>query len=118
MTDTKTKSQHRKLTQDELLAELLAQFGDDPMNWAFQCPSCDTVTTGQDLRDALKAHPRTNRNGEKTVTSDLLGQECIGRTDPDQGCNWAAYGLFRGPWEVTLNDGESMWCFPIAAEVK
>lgn len=109
-----TTSQHRKLTQDELLAELRAAYGDDPMQWAFACPNCKTVTTGQALSDALKAYPRQRRNGERTITSDLLGTECIGRTDPEQGCNWAAYGLFRGPWEVELSSGESMWCFPIA----
>lgn len=110
---------HRKLTQEELLAELVEAHGSDPKNWAFTCPSCNTVTTTTELSAALKAHPRTViATGDAVVASDLLGQECIGRTDPDQGCDWCAYGLFRGPWEVTLTTGKSMWCFPIAPKQK
>lgn len=109
-----TSFEYRKLTQNQLLAEVRERFGDDPMDWAFTCPTCQTVTTGRELSDALKAYPRRNRNGDKTITSDLLGRECIGRTHPEMGCDWAAYGLFRGPWEVELPDGESQWCFPIA----
>lgn len=107
---------HRQLTQEALLAELRAAYGDDPMNWAFTCPSCNTITTGAQLSAALKTHPRTdNRTGDRVITSDILGQECIGRTDPEQGCDWAAYGLFRGPWEIALPNGNTLWGFPIAA---
>jgi hypothetical protein len=37
------------------------------------------------------------------------GQECIGRTlrraDPpgvERGCDWTAYGLIPGPWEIVF----------------
>lgn len=113
---------YRKLTQKQLLAELHEAYGENPMGWAFQCPTCKTVTTGQQLSDALKAHPRYRRDSDnvttKVITSDVLGQECIGRTDPHVGCDWAAYGLFRGPWEVETSPGKSMWCFPIAPMAK
>ncbi len=114
---------HRKLTQDELLAEARARFGDDPMQWAFQCPHCKDIATGQDFRDALKEHPRTHsRSGEAVIASDVIGQECIGRTlgalkkdgPTGRGCDWAAYGLFPGPWEIVLPDGRSMYGFPLA----
>jgi hypothetical protein len=105
---------YRKLTQDELVAQLRARYGDDPMQWAFICPTCKTVTTGQMMSDALKAYPSHRRTGEKIITSDVLGRECIGRTDPDQGCDWAAYGLFKGPWEVEIEKDKTMYCFPIA----
>ncbi|MGC9540212.1 VVA0879 family protein [Streptomyces sp. UG1] len=110
---------HRKLTQAELVDEAIERFGDDPLKWAFQCPSCGDIATGQDFRDALKEHPRTNRNGE-VIASDVLGQECIGRTlgalegRKTRGCNWAAYGLIRGPWEIALPDGRSVYGFPLA----
>lgn len=106
----------RKITQDELVRELRDRCGDDPMRWAFQCPNCKDVATGQDFHDAL-----AESGGN---ASDHLGQECIGRrlgaltrsAEPyrGRGCDWAAYGLFRGPWLVTLPDGKEIGCFPIA----
>ena len=106
----------RKLTQDELLTELHERCGTDPMQWAFICPNCETITTSQEMANALKAYPQQNRSGNPVIASDVIGQECIGRIDPDQGCNWAAFGLFRGPWEIELPNGDSMWCFPIASK--
>lgn len=122
MTDT---ASHRKLTQEELLNEARDRFGDDPMKWAFQCPSCQDIATGDDFRQALAEHPRTNlRTNEPVIASDVIGQECIGRTlgalakgrgaYTGRGCNWAAYGLLGGPWEVVLPNGRSMHAFPLA----
>lgn len=112
---------HRKLTQAELVAEARDRFGDDALKWAFECPSCKDVATGEDFRNALKEHPRTGRDGEPLPASALLGQECIGRTlgaleegYTGRGCNWAAYGLFPGPWEIVLPDGRSVHGFPLA----
>lgn len=110
-------STHRKLTQAELLTEAADRFGEDPMGWAFQCPQCADIATGQDFKDALTAHPRKHSNGETVLASDVIGQECIGRTlgkHAPRGCDWAAYGLFRGPWEIVLPDERTMWCFPLA----
>ncbi|WP_326646091.1 hypothetical protein OG884_15680 [Streptosporangium sp. NBC_01755] len=108
---------HRKLTQAELLAELRERFGDDWTSWAFQCPHCSDIATGLDFSVALNNYPRKGHDGQEVTASAVLGQECIGRTlskGEERGCDWAAYGLFRGPWELTLPDGQSMWCFPIA----
>lgn len=117
-------SGHRKLTQAELVAELKERFGDDPMAWAFRCPHCGDVATGQDFRDALAARPLERNDGSDVVTSDVLGQECIGRTLgalgveakawKGRGCDWTAYGLFHGPLEIVMDDGRSVWGFPIA----
>lgn len=109
-------SNSRTLTQDEFLAEVRDRFGDDPMAWAFQCPNCNTITTGADFKAALIAHPTPNRTtGEPLTASDLLGQECIGRRAEGVGCDWAAYGLFRGPWTVTVPDGGMpIYTFPFA----
>lgn len=119
------------ITQDELLAELRHRFGDDPMDWAFVCPSCKDVATGSDFKQALADHPRTHKDGSKVMASDVLGQECIGRTlgvldRPKtkemedsrnwggRGCNWVAYGLFRGPVIVTTADGKEFGAFEMA----
>ncbi len=116
---------HLRLTQDDFLAEAKLRFGDDPFQFAFQCPTCEDVATLAEFRD----------NG---ADPGRAGQECIGRhlgaldkaKYPDvtaytkagnRGCDWAAYGLFRGPWEILLPaDGDkperSMWAFPLAGE--
>ena len=119
-----TATDHRKLTQAELIAEATERFGDDPIKWAFVCPSCGDIANGEDFREALTAHPRKHRTGADVIASDVVGQECIGRTlgalakghgkYTGRGCNWAAYGLFGGPWTIALPDDRSMHCFPLA----
>lgn len=68
--------------------------------------------------------------GNRTLTQEELvaeadpnrvGQECIGRslgalskaaigTDgrkhASRGCDWAAYGLFPGPWSIVIPNGD------------
>jgi len=106
----------RVLTQAELMAEAKAAFGDDWLDWAFRCPSCGDVASFRDFEEA---------GGEAAP----CGQECIGRhlgalSGPmskweGRGCDWAAYGLFAGPWQIILPaDGDrperKVWSFPLA----
>lgn len=106
----------RKLTQAELVAEATERFGEDKMAWAFVCPSCGDVATGKDF--ALQG-----------LAPAWVGQECIGRQladwrrrgeeAPVRGCDYAAYGLISGPWEVVVQDQgtpvpRSIWAFPLA----
>ena len=116
MTDTPKpqRDAYRKLTQDELHAEAVKRFGDDPKRFAFRCPRCGDVATIQDFIDA--------------GSPDSAGQHCIGRNlgvlkkdakYAGRGCDWAAYGLFRGPWEIVLPaEGDkperSAWSFALA----
>jgi hypothetical protein len=119
-----TTTDHRTLTQAELVAEATERFGADPLAWAFRCPSCGDIATGADFRDALAENPRRHRSGAAVIASDVVGQECIGRSlgalekgngkYAGRGCDWAAYGLFGGPWTITLPDGRSMHAFPLA----
>ncbi|MEU6229958.1 VVA0879 family protein [Streptomyces sp. NPDC047042] len=119
-----TTTEPRKLTQAELVAEATERFGADPIKWAFRCPTCGDIANGEDFREALAANPRKRRSGEDVIASDVVGQECIGRTlgalakgqgkYTGRGCDWAAYGLFGGPWTITLPDGRSMHAFPLA----
>lgn len=102
--ETPYASRYRKLDQAELVADAKERFGEDPEGWQFICPACGDVTKAQDFRDA-GADP--NR----------LGQECIGRSTKERGCNWAAYGLFRGPWIVTFPDGKEVPGFALAEAV-
>lgn len=111
----------RTLTQDELLTELRTRFGEDPMDWAFQCPTCEDIATGRDFSQVLKDQPRTRPDGTTVTASDLLGQECIGRllgalaTPPThtRGCSRVAYGFIPAPWTVVI-DGISRSAFPLA----
>lgn len=114
---------HRKLTQAELVTEATNRFGTNPLNWAFTCPSCHDTANGQDFSKALADNPRKHRTGADVIASDIVGQECIGRTlgaldkrqpHTGRGCDWAAYGLFPGPWEIALPNGRSMHAFPLA----
>jgi len=89
--------EYRKLTQAQLLAEARDRFGDDPTTWAFVCPSCADVATARDFPDG----------------SDQLGQYCVGNFI-GRGCDWKAFGLIRGPWEIVLPDGRSRWGFALA----
>jgi hypothetical protein len=117
----------RTLTQAELCAEATDRFGGNPLDWAFECPACGDVATGQDFSEALAQNPRKERGEGVTVAltaSDILGQECIGRTlgalgvpakkYKGRGCDWVAYGLFPAPWTVELPGGGTMRCFPLA----
>jgi hypothetical protein len=119
-----TATDYRKLTQAELLAEARTRFGDDPLKWAFICPSCGDIANGTDFSQALAERPRTNRAGETVIASDVVGQECIGRTlgaleksDDEytgRGCTWTAYGLFSGPWDIALPNGRVAHGFALA----
>lgn len=108
---------HIRITQDDLQAEAKLRFGDDVLKYAFHCPHCDDVATIAEFRD-LAGDP------------GRAGQECIGRSlganakpkpTNTRGCDWAAYGLFRGPWEIIVPaDGDkperSVWGFPLAGD--
>lgn len=107
-----------KRTQDELVAELTARFGADHKQWAFICPACKDVATAADFHAALASVGR-----EDEYASSHIGQVCIGRIlgalnrDSEytgRGCDWAAFGLFRGPEFVIMPDGREVPSFAIA----
>lgn len=115
---------YRKLTQAELMDEAKRRFGTDPLQWAFKCPNCGDVATLGDFQQV-------------GIDAGRAGQECIGRhlgtlqrppgTDPKEyasrGCDWSAYGLIPGPWEIVLSADDdsqperSLWAFPLAEAV-
>ena len=92
----------RAMTADELADEARARFGDDALDWAYQCPSCGDIATAAEF-------PAEARH--------RIGSECIGRHVPGRGCGKAATGIFGAPWLIKLTDnGPVVGCFPLAPE--
>lgn len=113
-----TVAEFRKMTQAELLELARERFGDDPMAYAFVCPSCHDVAT---LADFVAAGADPGRAGQECIGRSLgaLDQPRTGVKAALRGCDWTAYGLFRGPWEIVLPaEGDkperSAWSFPLA----
>jgi hypothetical protein len=109
----------RVLTREELWTEARERFGADSLDWAFQCPGCQDVATGTEMRDALIDHPRQAPGAARNVRYDeVLGQECIGRVlgrEGGRGCQYAAFGLIHGPWLVAVpHRTKPMYAFPLA----
>lgn len=111
--DAMTTTTTVHITQTELCDRARQLFGDEPKDWAFVCPSCGDVATARDFT-AAAADPYR------------IGQECIGRSlgalakpkaTNERGCDWAAYGLFRGPWLIDLPNGKTVGSFALASRV-
>lgn len=83
-------------------------FGPNEDRWRFKCPTCGHVTSHVDA-NSLPIEERNKLKGAWNVTS-----ECIGRYLDGIGCNWAAYGLFRGPHFVVREDGTETAVFAFA----
>lgn len=87
-------------TEAEWKAKGIELFGEDMDGWRFVCPQCGNVESAKKVRlehaDALDRL----RSGRYAIES-----ECIGRHLPGVGCDWAAYGLFRGPVFVRRDSG-------------
>jgi len=102
-----TEYQHK-----EWINKITAKFGISPLYWKFKCPGCGKISSGKEFK-------------ELGGTPEDLIQKCIGnfkdcgKPDPknnENGCNWKAYGLFRGPDVVIDENGEKCYVFPIAEE--
>lgn len=89
----------RSITYADWLAEARAKFGDDSMQWRFQCPSCGHVASVADWRAA-------------GATEGEVAFSCVGRRTgaPDERtfayrggpCQYAGGGFFRlNPVTVT-----------------
>lgn len=90
------------------MAEAYRRFGTDLLGIAFVCPQCGDVAAVRDFPPHMRVR---------------AGQECLGRvlkevsTDTQwsgRGCDWTAYGLIPGPWEVEMPDGRVTRSFAFA----
>lgn len=115
----------KTMTQDELLEEAKARFGEKAGNWKFVCPLCGTVQSLQQLLDAVIAS-----GGTMDDFYGYIGFSCIGRFTRqgdagiaaknrgekwDKGCNWTLGGLLRcHELEVVMPDGQKRPTFELA----
>lgn len=84
-----------KVTQAQWEAKGAELFGDDKEAWRFVCPTCGNALSVAEAKQTL---PEIKGRGWSVES------ECIGRYTDKAGCNWAAYGLFRGPVFVTPSE--------------
>lgn len=117
-----------RYTQAELIAMARERFGDNPREWAFQCPNCKDIATPADFL-ALNQDPDYTSRFTEPTTGQECGQDCIGRylgardraakgTDGQghakRGCDWTAYGFFPGPWIIEMPDRTQLKAFRLA----
>lgn len=95
-------------TAAEWRAEAAERFGKNLFEARFVCPRCGTVTS---VRELVAAYAPGQPSAGSAATN------CIGRVDPERGCDWAAYGLLgtMGKGRVILmEDGTKIEVFDFA----
>lgn len=101
-----------KQTLEEWKTEATKRFGEKTAYWKFVCPRCGNIQSPKDFVDA-------GINEEDAATNSYQG--CIGRSVKDQGCDWAAYGLFGtlGKGRIVIApDGREVEVFDFASPEK
>jgi len=116
---TKEKTEIRRLSLDDWLAEGKARFGDDPRMWPFVCPNCKHVQTMNDFAELKRLG---------IFDGDIQDAYfyCIGRIDtriPEKDigridgvdkspCDYTLGGLFRFAKTIVIDgDGEEHLVF-------
>jgi len=95
----KDKKNQDYATVQEWKDQGLKLFGSvDPFDWSWKCPACKRQQTMEEFREFKDQGADPN-----TAYSQCRGRFTGGRKGPDK-CDWAAYGLFRGP--VVVTDGD------------
>lgn len=89
-------------SREDWLARGRKLFGEDMYKWRFKCPACGRTQSAEDFR---------RFKGKGATPSDAY-QDCLGRWDHSLGCDWAAYGLLRGPDFVRVGEDQETPIFP------
>lgn len=109
------------VTLEEWRADGRRRFGDDPHDWSFVCPRCGDVYTGREFHDTF------HEAGLEGEWVNHFGRICLGRMlgaldksipkgkYTGRGCDWCAFGLFRGPVIVEMGNGETAGVFRFAS---
>ncbi len=87
-----------QMTLAEFKAKGKELYGDNYIDWKFECPSCHHPQSAKDWED--------NKIDKDTIQNQL-GFSCIGRHVENIGCDWTLGGLFQiHTLEVIDDDGE------------
>lgn len=101
----------RTYTEDEWFKRGEELYGKAHEKWRFKCPRCGNVMSIEKAKTAFSNEERATLK-EKDWR---IEQECVGRHIQGVGCDWCAYGLFRGPDFVKRKDGSESAVFPFDA---
>jgi hypothetical protein len=88
---------------DDWIAELKNRFGTDAKKWAFKCPSCGNVQSGEDFINAEVENPQGK-----------VYFNCIGRHVIRKGCDWTLGGLLKIHTQSVVKDGHITPVFEMA----
>ncbi len=99
-------------TEKEWFAKGESLFGTDKMKWRFQCPMCKKTQSAEELKQFAEKGATPS-----SAYSHCRGRYTGGKSGPDR-CNWASYGLFRGPVTVTHDEGKPTFVFDFAEKEK
>jgi hypothetical protein len=75
---------------NEWLSEAETLFGENKLDWKFECPACGHVASIGDFKE-VGADP--NDAYQKCI-GRVNGKGTTNQKDLGDGCNWAAFGLF------------------------
>lgn len=67
----------RTITLDQLHDEARNRFGDNPQEWAYQCPECGDIATGPDVAWVLSQRPAAVALRNPVTASEVLARQCI-----------------------------------------
>lgn len=76
-------------------------FGKSMDRWRFVCPTCGSTMSIEKARKL----PEDQKERLRAGNGWSIEQECVGRYLTGVGCDWAAYGLFHGPFFVVRPSG-------------
>ena len=96
-------SEQPKMTYEQWKQQGKELFGEDMLQWQFECPSCGNVQTPQDFADL-----------SKEINPNVAYMNCIGRYvegpvadifSDESPCNYTSGGLFNlNPLVVKIKD--------------
>lgn len=108
---SETRTERRQVEKAEWLVEGRSRFGDDPLDWQFQCVSCGHVQTGRAFMDR---YGLTRDGAMSRAYFSCEGRMGLSEGGEAPGCDWSLGGLL---WIHTLEvtgDGDPVPVFEFA----